>query len=76
MTADDAREQLESAIWQTDPPSIYHVRAILAAADNYAATVTAEALAGIDHEHGCRITEVRQAALLAGDGKHYGSTVT
>ena len=36
MTADDAREELEAAIWGTDPASLGAVRAVLAAADRYA----------------------------------------
>ena len=43
MTADDAREELEAAIWGTDPASLGAVRAVLAAADKYATAAAAEA---------------------------------
>jgi hypothetical protein len=78
VTADAAREKLESAIWHTDPPSIYHVRAILDAADAYANDVAAAAVDAALRRtrHDCRATVARQDALIAGDGKHYGSTTT
>lgn len=76
MTASEAYEELESAIWRTDPSTLDAVRTVLAAADTYAATVTAEALAAIDHQRGCPVTAARRQSLIKGDGKHYGSTVT
>lgn len=73
MTAAEAREELEAAIWRTDPSSLYWVRMILEAADRYAAAVTAETLAGIEHD--CSTVATRRAAIIAGDGKHYGATL-
>jgi hypothetical protein len=71
MTADDAREELESAIWRTDPASPSAVAAVLAAADRYATAVAAERLDAIERS---RRIAARRAALIAGDGKHYGRT--
>jgi hypothetical protein len=74
VTGADAREELESALWRTDPSSIQAVHAVLHAADTYAFTVTAEILARVEHRCGCSVTAARQEALIAGDGKHYGGT--
>jgi hypothetical protein len=42
MTPAEAREELESAIWRTDPASLKAVHAVLAAADRYALAVADE----------------------------------
>jgi hypothetical protein len=73
MTAAEAREELESAIWRTDPASLTAVRMVLAAADRYAAAVMWEALTRIEHD--CSTVATRRAALIAGDGKNYGATL-
>lgn len=44
--ADEAREELEAAIWRTDPASLSAVRTILAAADRYAELAADERIAG------------------------------
>lgn len=71
MTADDAREELEAAIWGTDPASLGAVRAVLAAADKYATAAAAEAVDAFDRDHAVAI---RRADLIASDGKRYGRT--
>ena len=42
MTAADAYEELEAAVWRTDPGSLAAVRAVLAAAEHYAELVARE----------------------------------
>jgi hypothetical protein len=73
VTAAEAREELESAIWRTDPASMATVRLVLEAADRYADAVTAETLTQIEHD--CSTVATRRAALTAGDGKNYGATL-
>jgi hypothetical protein len=73
MTAAEAREELEAAIWRTDPSSLQATHAVLTAADAYAAAAVTEALARIEHD--CSTVATRRAALTAGDGKNYGATL-
>ena len=70
MTAADAREELESAIWRIDPASIVAVVAVLAAADRYAEAVADERIAGhvADKIHGPE----RLAAAAADVAAHHG----
>jgi hypothetical protein len=79
MNTADAREELESAIWRTDPASLSAVRAVMAAAERYATAVTAETLDRIDRDRRTaarrdHIIASRRAALIEDDGKHYGET--
>lgn len=69
--AADAREELEAAIWHTDPASLGAVRQVLAAADRYATAAASEAVDAIKRD---RVITLRRAALIADDGKHYGRT--
>ena len=68
MTADDAREELEAAIWGTDPASLGAVHAVLAAADRYAELVADERIAGrvFDRTRGAE----RLAAAVADIADH------
>ena len=68
-TRGQAREELESAIWQTDPASLGAVRAVLAAADAYALAVTEE-----HDRRAASLIASHRADLIAGDGKHYRRT--
>ena len=68
MTAADAREELEAAIWATDPATLGTMRYVLTAADRYAKAYAAETLEAFKRD---TITG-RRAALIEGDGKHYG----
>jgi hypothetical protein len=70
MTPGEAREELESAIWQTDPASLGAVRAVLAAADTYALAVTEEH----DHRAASLIASHRQDLIVAGYGRHHRGT--
>jgi hypothetical protein len=65
MTPGQAREELESAIWQTDPASLRAVRAVLAAADRYAIAVTEEH----DRRAAALIASHRQDLIVDGYGR-------
>ena len=65
MTPGEAREELESAIWRTDPASLGAVRAVLAAADAYALAVFTEP----GHHAASLIASHRQDLITDGYGR-------
>jgi hypothetical protein len=71
MTAAEAREELESAIWRTGPASLQAMQAVLDAADRYAAAFASDMLDELERD---RRTNARRA-LIAGDSENYGSTL-
>ena len=52
MTAAEAREELETAIWRTDPASLAAVHAVLAAADRYARALAADMIDNLSKPYG------------------------